>query len=113
LPAPSDVRSWQRGSRHVYKVADLEHPETRARVDADLKDKRWKVTVKSVSPEKGFGFAVHGDFNTNLFFPFSAISDPNSYGISARQTLDVVVASRFDRKKEMWGFSVVSGRVDA
>jgi hypothetical protein len=111
--APPDAQSRLRSSRHAYKVADLENPQTRARIDADLKDKRWKVTVKSVRHDGGFGFVVHGDFDTDLFFPFSAISDPNSYGISARQTLDVVVASRFDRRKEMWGFSVVSGRVVA
>lgn len=111
--APSDAQSRLRGSRHAYKISDLENPQTRARIDADLKDKRWKVTVKSVRHDGGFGFVVHGDFDTDLFFPFSAISDPNSYGISVRQTLDVVVAARFDRRKEMWGFSVVSGRVVA
>lgn len=112
-PRPTGGKTYARTSagRPCYLVADLAANDTRRGVDAQLRNKRWNVTVKSVRPESNFGFAGHPDFDRDIFFVLSNISSPGGLPISPGQTLDVRLATRFDRKKEEWGFAVDSGRV--
>jgi|GEM_PF-2862778 len=112
-PRPTGGKTYARTSagRPSYLVADLAANDTRRGVDAQLRNKRWNVTVKSVRPESNFGFAGHPDFDRDIFFVLSNISSPGGLTISPGQTLDVRLATRFDRKKEEWGFAVDSGRV--
>lgn len=112
-PRPMDGRTSARAGagRPSYLVADLAANDTRRGVDAQLRNKRWNVTVKSVRPESNFGFAGHPEFDRDIFFVLSNISSPSGRPISPGQTLDVRLATRFDRKKEEWGFAVDSGRV--
>jgi hypothetical protein len=112
-PRPMGGRTSARAGagRASYLVADLAAPDTRRGVDAQLRNKRWNVTVKSVRPESNFGFAGHPEFDRDIFFVLSNISSPSGRPISPGQTLDVRLATRFDRKKEEWGFAVDSGRV--
>ena len=112
-PRPMAGKTSARASagRPGYLVADLAAIDTRRQVDAQLRNKRWNVTVKSVAPESNFGFAVHPEFDGRIFFYLPNISSPDGLPISPGQTLDVRLATRFNRKKEEWGFAVDSGRV--
>jgi hypothetical protein len=112
-PRPMGGRTSARtgAGRPSYLVADLAANDTRRGVDAQLRNKRWNVTVKSVRPESNFGVAGHPEFDRDIFFVLSNISSPSGRPISPGQTLDVRLATRFDRKKEEWGFAVDSGRV--
>ena len=111
-PRPMGGKTSARPSagRPGYLVADLSAIDTRRQVDAQLRNKRWNVTVKSVRPESNFGFAVHPEFDGLIFFYLPNISSPGGLPISPGQTLDVRLATRFDRN-EKWGFAVESGRV--
>jgi hypothetical protein len=97
--------------RPDYLVADLAVKDGRTRIDTLLRTSRWKVTVKSVRPEGDFGFVRHPQFDSDIFFRVATVSSPAGVPISPGQTLDVRLASRFDSKKERWGFVVDSGRV--
>lgn len=112
-PRPTGGNAPVRASagRHSYLAADLAVNDTRTEVGARLRNKRWQVTVKYVHPEKNFGFAGHPEFDRDIFFVPSSISSPVGSPVSAGQVLDVRLVTRFDRKKEEWGFAVDSGRV--
>jgi Putative DNA-binding domain len=110
-PTAGEIYARTNAGRRSYLVADLAAHDARRGVDEQLRNKRWNVIVKSVRPESNFGFARHSDFDRDIFFILSNISSPGGLPISPGQTLDVRLVTRFDRKKEQWGFAVDSGRV--
>ncbi|KKM18571.1 hypothetical protein LCGC14_1664340, partial [marine sediment metagenome] len=99
-----------KGERFRYQLADLVDDKARAEVDAQLRSRRWTVTLKRIQPNRIFGFARHSEFDSDIFCVLNNITSPEGIPISAGQTLDVRIVARFDRKRSEWGFAVDSGR---
>ena len=112
-PRPADGTSSSGASarRARYLVTDLVDKDERMRMEKLLRARRWEVTVKSLPPEGGFGFAEHPEFDSDIFFLLSAVTSANGDPISRGQIIDARLATRFDRRKERWAFAIDSGRV--
>ena len=100
-----------RKTTYLYSTRHLSDSNLKREMETELRKARFKVKVKYVHPENSFGFATHPDFERDIFFLLSAVSSNDYTEISAGQTLDVRVCTRFDQKKKEWGFAVESGRV--
>ncbi len=105
------AKTGERGERPKYRIADLAVPELRTRMDGELRLTRWQVVITAVRPEGDFGFAKHPQFDSEIYFRLTSISSPEGRPCSPGQTLDARLATRFDARRDRWGFAVDSGRV--
>lgn len=93
-----------------FTVAMLSDSNSRMKVNAELSKTRWKVVLRRINAERGFGFAQHPDFQQDIFCLLSKLAAPDRNRLRDGQTLDVRIAARFDSGRQSWGFAVESGR---
>lgn len=99
-----------RPGRARFTVAMLGDATSRMKVNAELAKTRWKVVLKRITAERGFGFARHPDFEPDIFCLLSKIAATDGNGLREGQALDVRITARFDAGRQSWGFAVESGR---
>lgn len=109
--APSSRNtSPPRPGKAKFTAAMVNDANSRRMVNAELAKTRWKVVLKRIAAERGFGFARHPNFEQDIFCLFSKISATDCNGLHEGQELDVRITVRFDTGRQRWGFAIESGR---
>ncbi|WP_270933285.1 RNA-binding domain-containing protein [Falsiroseomonas oryzae] len=108
-PSPRHAPAARPGGGR-FTTAILGDANSRIKVNAELAKTRWKVVLKRITAERGFGFARHPDFEQEIFCLLSKIAVTDGNGLREGQALDVRITARFDAKRQSWGFAVESGR---
>lgn len=93
-----------------FAVAMLGDAKSRLEVNAELAKTRWKVVLKMINADRGFGFVRHPDFEQDIFCLLSKIAINNRNDLQEGQTLDVRITAGFNAGRKTWGFSVETGR---
>lgn len=99
-----------RPGRAKFTAAVLGDANSRMKVNAELAKTRWKVMLKRIPPERGFGFVRHPDFEQDIFCLLSKIAAKDHADLREGRALDVRITTRFDATRQSWGFAVESGR---
>lgn len=99
-----------RPGKAKFTAAMVNDANSRRMVNAELAKTRWKVVLKRIAAERGFGFARHPNFEQDIFCLFSKISATDCNGLHEGQELDVRITVRFDTGRQRWGFAIESGR---
>jgi cold shock CspA family protein len=108
-PSPRRAPSARPGGGK-FTAAMLNDTKSRMKVNAELAKKSWEVVLKQLNPERGFGFARHPDFEQEIFCHLSKIAATDRDEMREGKALNVRVTTRFDDRRQLWGFAVESGR---
>lgn len=92
-----------------FSVAMLSDAKSRMKVNAELAKTRWTVELKRITPERGFGFVRHPDFEQDIFCLFSKIAATDRNGLREGKGLNVRITTSFDQARQRWSFAVESG----
>ncbi|MGB4497104.1 MAG: hypothetical protein WBI40_00260 [Methylococcaceae bacterium] len=107
LLSTKNVVSLRRNKK--YSVSDLINENLRMQINGELKFKQWDVTVTKLSDY--YGFLKHPNFSENIVFWLDKIENPHSKTLTEGDILRVGIKTQFNKKKEQWGFAVISGSI--
>lgn len=107
---PPHAESPARAGVFKFTTAVLTDTSSRKRINAELAKTRWKVVLKRIVPDRGFGFARHPDFEQEIFCMLSKIAVKDRSTLREGQELDTTISTRYDATRKSWGFAIESGR---
>ncbi len=94
----------------IFSKHDLSDVNFRKKILDEVVSQQWNVKVTYVAPENNFGFVTHERFDGDIFFLPYKIKSPEGRPIRKGDRLTVGINIEFSKKKDEWGFKVISGK---
>ena len=107
----TDKESISSQREKIYSAADLENRYFREKIETEIRSIQWEVTILRTFPKNNYGFVKHPRFKDNAIFWLNSIKNPNNKSLVRGDVLKVGLEIKFNNKKEIWGFSVISGSI--